>query len=129
MDTSLFLAKVIGLCALIIGIALFLSKARFHAVFKDLADHPALILLIGVINLILGVLIVVSHNIWEASWIVLITLTGWFTFFRGVVALVFPNFVQRKLSCITDSLTPIYIAGSINLILGFVLCYFGFMLG
>ena len=91
METSLFLAKVIGLSCFIFGISLLLAKTAYQAAAKDYINHSGLQLLGGTISLILGVLIIVSHNIWQFDWRVLITIIGWLILIKGIIWYDFPQ--------------------------------------
>lgn len=128
MDASLFLAKVIGLVFLISAISMYVAKSHYQAVIKDLVVHPASILLSGMLNLIMGILIVVSHNIWQFDWRILITLIGWLLLLRGIVWTTFPKIILTNITKLSeDRITRIlYISAVIIFIIGIVLCYFGF---
>lgn len=126
MDASIFLAKIIGLNFLIFGITLIINKTTFQSLLEDFIDHPALILFGGFINLVLGSMIVVSHNIWVADWRIIITIIGWLLFIRGIVWLTIPNAMVRWVRKMAENLTPFYIASLVSIIIGIVLCYYGF---
>lgn len=126
MENSLFLAKVIGLCFSIFGISLVIAKSRYQAMVKDFVNHPASLLLGGTINLIISILIIVSHNIWQADWRVIITIIGWLLLIRGIIWTTFPQIFIKDASKIAESAIALYISGIIIFILGMTLCYFGF---
>lgn len=126
MDVTIFLAKIIGVNFLIFGITLFINKTSFQSILKDFIAHPALILFGGFINLMLGTLIVISHNIWVYDWRVIITIIGWLLFIRGLVWLAMPSLMVKWVSSLTDYSKPLYIATIVNVILGIILCYYGF---
>ena len=126
MELSLFLAKAIGICFLIFSCSLIIAKSNYQAMLKDLINHPASIVLGGTINLIIGILIVVSHNRWESDWTVLITLVGWLILIRGILWTTFPGILLRNLAKLSVSYKPIYISSIIIFLLGMTLCYFGF---
>ncbi len=128
MDTSLFLAKVIGLVFLIFAISICIAKSQYQTVLKDLITHPALILLTGTFNLIIGVLIVVSHNIWELDWRILITLIGWLLLLRGIIWTTFPKIILTNVTRLSETqiFRILYISAVVIFIIGIVLCYFGF---
>src|SRR5262245_18605226 len=118
MDVSIFLAKIIGLNFLIFGITLFFNKASFQSVLDDFIAHPALILFGGFVNLLLGSMIIISHNIWDSDWRVLITIIGWLLFIRGIIWLAIPRVMVKWISNMTRNLKPFYIATLVSFILG-----------
>ena len=126
METSLFLAKAIGVCFVIFGLSLIIAKSTYQQIIKDLIDHPASIMLAGTINLVIGILIVVTHNVWVADWTVLITVIGWLILIRGIFWTTFPGILLKFLPKVFESDKPIYISSIVVFILGIVLCYFGF---
>ena len=45
----------------------------------------------GLVALALGLLIVISHNIWVPAWPVVVTLFGWILIFQGVMRVFWPE--------------------------------------
>jgi uncharacterized membrane protein HdeD (DUF308 family) len=67
METTLFLAKVFGLYLLVMGLLMPLRRKELSAMIEALADNRPLVFLVGVLVLILGLVLVVSHNVWIAG--------------------------------------------------------------
>jgi hypothetical protein len=126
MNTSKFLAKVIGLYLLVLITAMILNMHHFSDAVMNLTNNAPLMLVTGCMTLILGLLMVVSHNIWHWDWRVLVTIVSWLVLLKGVSILYFPGYI--------DSLTMLYLqnamfahcANAIDIILGLILIYFGF---
>ena len=127
MDLSIFLAKVIGLYMIVVAIV-FLKKPGFQAVVLELSKDREMRLVLGLITLILGLMMVVSHNIWYGgSFRILITIIAWITFLKGVLILwmsdeAYENLVAKfktKSSMMTTSMV-------LYLVLGIYLTYIGF---
>ena len=79
----------------------------------------------GVLSLIVGMLVVVSHNVWEGSWRVLITLIGWISIIKGLIRLFSPHtVVSVGRRVMHGSLYTMLMV--IFLIIGLVLTYNGF---
>lgn len=96
MQISIFLAKIIGLYLVIVSFAVFLNAKLIKNIVATLPENPAfpfLILLSGVITLILGLLMVLSHNLWARNWTVIITLMSWLVLISGIIRMVFPQVV------------------------------------
>lgn len=91
MDLSLFLAKVLGLYFVIVIAACVFRWREFQKAFDDIERSRGFILMGGVWALLLGLLLVVSHNIWEPDFRGAITLLGWLTLLKGFVRLFFPQ--------------------------------------
>ena len=48
-------------------------------------------ILISFIAIIIGLLNILFHNIWEADWRLIITLIGWISIFIGLALFIFPK--------------------------------------
>lgn len=121
---SLFLAKLLGLQLIVLSIALFTQPERFRTAIVDFHRSEALVLIGGAMPLLLGLAIVLSHNIWT-GWPILITLLGYLMILKGVSRLFFPE-PGRKLS--EQLVSPSYYR-PLSLVLalfGIVLAYLGF---
>lgn len=125
MEISLFLAKVLGLYCVIAGVFLFVKPDFWRSVIADFQRIPALVALSGSLSLILGLLIVVSHNFWEWSWVVVITILGWITLIRGLLALFLPEKIQAFANSIKESHTLNYF-GIVSIVVGIFLLYHGY---
>jgi len=126
MILSIFLAKTIGLYLVIVSAALMLKADEFKPVMLDMLKNSSLVLFSGIMALIFGILIVVSHNIWVMDWRVIITLLGWLTLLKGVVRLFYPEFVMKKATMCIENKTFYTIMMLITLFIGLVLLYFGY---
>lgn len=89
MDLSLFLAQVFGLYLVIVCTAFFLHKKDLPAILNEFERNKLLAVISGAMALLLGLALVVSHNIWEMNWRVLITLIGWISIVKGCARLFF----------------------------------------
>jgi hypothetical protein len=127
MQTSLFLARLIGPVMLVLGAALLINAREFRAVMDDFIANPTFAFLTGLMALPAGLAIVLTHNVWAADWRVLITLIGWLTIFKGAIRLLAPQQVTnigRQLLAKPQILT---ISAAIWILLGAVLCFFGYV--
>ena len=97
MDTSLFLAKFWGWYLLIFFFVLSFNPRRIQQIFEDLKDQKFLIFA-AFAAIIIGLLNILFHNIWELSWKFIITILGWTSLFIGLGLFVFPEPTTRKLA-------------------------------
>jgi hypothetical protein len=88
MDTSIFLAKLIGPVFLIMGIAVLINPKRFRQIGIEFVSSEALIFLSGMMTLTVGLAIVDVHNLWIAEWPVILTVFGWLAIVAGVLRIV-----------------------------------------
>ncbi|MBK5194333.1 MAG: hypothetical protein JJE07_14260, partial [Flavobacteriaceae bacterium] len=62
---------------------------RIKQIFEDVKDRKFLNLA-SFIAIIIGLLNILFHNIWEPDWRFFITVLGWISLFMGLVGFVFP---------------------------------------
>lgn len=126
MNISKFLAKVMGIYFVIISIAMFLNRQQFISGVNDLINNAPLMFVVGFFTLILGILMIVSHNIWQLNWRVLVTIIAWLTFIKGTSILMYPHFLGETTRLFLQSSTALYCAAIFDFFLGILLSYFGF---
>lgn len=127
MDTSVFLAQVIGIYLVVLSLSLLMNMQNFTSVITGIFHNAALQFIIGLNLLIVGTLMVVSHNIWSMSWTVVVTLLSWMVFIKGVFYIAFPKIVHAIAQPLIGCKMTMYVAGIVNLLLGLFLCYMGFV--
>lgn len=121
METSFFLAQIMGIVLVTVGFAVLVNRKNMKKVVEGLMADSALMYVTGLFILILGLLVVMNHNIWQGGWQTLVTALGWLTLLKGVVCLVFPEWVKaRKNMC-----TPgwLLFSGIVCLAIGVYLLY------
>lgn len=90
METSFFLAKVFGLYLLVMGVVLPLRRKMLGALAAAFADNPPFVYFASILALILGLVLVVSHNVWVAGWPLAITLLSWLVLLKALTVLILP---------------------------------------
>ncbi|MBJ2172894.1 hypothetical protein JBL43_01510 [Aureibaculum sp. A20] len=89
-NISIFLAKFWGWYLIIFFLILSLNPKRIKQIFEDLKDQKFLIIT-AFIAIIIGLLNILFHNIWEDSWTIVITLIGYISLLIGLSLFVFPD--------------------------------------
>jgi uncharacterized protein YjeT (DUF2065 family) len=127
MDTSIFLAKLIGPILAVIGLGPLINRATYQAVAEEVVKSRVQLYLSGVLALTAGLAIVLSHNEWDLSWQVIITIIGWLAILRGLLRLLIPqqigDFLTRALARGPQVLTGV---GVVALIIGAFLAWKGY---
>ncbi len=90
MENSIFLAKFWGWYLIIFFLILSLNPKRIKQIFNDLNDEKFLITT-SFIAIIVGLLNILYHNVWEPNWKLIITLIGWISLLIGLALFVFPK--------------------------------------
>ncbi len=94
MEISIFLAKVIGLISVISTLAVLARYKTFLKMEEEAVKYPVLVYLSGFLILIIGVLLVVSHQVWTRDWRLVITIIGWLILLKGSIRIFFPGAVR-----------------------------------
>jgi len=97
MCLSIFYAQVVGLWLFIIGLATVLHEQRFKKTMADTLASGSVMTFTGFIALAVGLLVVISHNIWVTSWPVVITIFGWLLLVQGVMRLFYPEVFAKRM--------------------------------
>ncbi|WP_347925556.1 hypothetical protein [Pontimicrobium sp. SW4] len=90
MENSFFLAKFWGWYLIIFFFILSFNPKRIKQIFDDLKDEKFLIIS-SFVAIIVGLLNVLFHNIWEPNYKLIITLIGWISLFIGLSLFVLPK--------------------------------------
>jgi uncharacterized membrane protein len=127
MDISIFLAKALGLVLFFRGTTIVLHYRQLRKNVTEAMDNYFLNMMLGIMVLVMGVLVVLSHSVWEGpAWVLLVTLTGWLMLIKGALIMLLPtkNLTQMIRYFNTD--TWYMASGIISVILGAYLTYMGF---
>ncbi|TMJ01246.1 MAG: hypothetical protein E6G97_16820 [Alphaproteobacteria bacterium] len=127
MATSIFLAKLIGPLALALGVGVLVNRATMRAVLDEFIRNPALIFIAGMITFPAGLAIVLTHNVWVASWPVLITVIGWLITIAGALRLAAPHQAIKFGRRVFDQPNGVLFGGAIWIVIGAILTFFGYV--
>ena len=127
MLTSIFLAKFIGIFCLVMGLSMIARRRMLLGVFHELSGHCVLSYILGVIIFLMGLALVLNHNIWAPGFPLAITILGWFVFIEGL-AFIFgtEEFVKKDLLML-DEKKIYYFISTAYLVIGAYLTYFSFI--
>ena len=97
MDTSLFLFKFWGWYCVIFFFILCFNPKRIKQIIEDIQDEKFTIL-ISFLAIIIGLLNILFHNIWEANIRLVVTLFGWLALLKGIMLLTFPRTTTKGIT-------------------------------
>lgn len=123
MDNSIWLSSIFGPFLVILGLWMLLYTENMIQVMDAVRKSPAVLYLMGVINLLIGLFIVSEYNMWSWQWNTLVSLLGWIMIVRGVVAFFIPQLFAKWMSPKEKKLS---LFGIIPLVYGLLLCWVGF---
>jgi len=125
METSILIAKIIGIIYFSFGIGILFNKKYYSKTFKNLLEDSTYLVLGGILAVIFGLLIIEFHNNWDENWTVIITVIGWIALFKGVFILAFPKSLNIFKPLFETDMFNKFLAPLI-ILFGIIFIYFGF---
>ena len=92
---TIFLASVIGWYLVIFSFLVLFKHEYISSVASEIMARREVFFILALITLILGLLLVMSHNIWVMGWPVIITLFGWLVLISGIIRLFLPEWAHQ----------------------------------
>lgn len=126
MRNSIFWAKLLGFYTVILAIGMFVSKGDYENWINIINTQPGVIMALGMFTLLLGLAIVVSHQVWR-GWPILVTILGYWITLKGMVLLFFPEWVIQAIAY-SKTLDPQYTPVP-ALVIGLILLVLAFFFG
>jgi hypothetical protein len=123
MQNAMWLASIFGPLLMIIGVWMLFYHENMVKVCTSCKNTPAVQYLWGVVNVLIGLTILSQYNLWAWNLPLLVTLLGWVTLIRGVMALFVPQLLMKL---VMNDPGWLKIKGIIPLIWGFGLCWLAF---
>lgn len=126
MDASKLLARIIGFYLIIISTAMFQNIHQFMFLVRGLMVDRYLVFLTALLTIILGLVLVISHNVWQMNWRILITIIAWATLIKGLLLLFSPYLLTIGTLVMVNHVSYAYIGACINFFLGCLIASQGF---
>lgn len=120
---TIFLATVIGWYMVIISLFLLLRHEQVKSIVSDVVAQQGVFFMMTIITIILGLLMVTSHNVWVTGWPVVVTLISWLVLSTGILRLVCAESAKKMASSFVEHSTSLRIAGVIILVIGLFLLF------
>jgi pheromone shutdown protein TraB len=95
-----FIEWFLACALLVVGASILLRSRTWVTALSGVASHPFTPLASGLYATLMGLVIVLCHNIWVADMRVLVTLVGWLALGSGVLLLMIPeaySFILRRI--------------------------------
>ncbi len=121
---SNYLAEVWGISIVVISLALLLKEDYLKNLFSSMKKEENL-LLWGCFTFIIGIVMVLAHNIWVKDWQIIITIFGWASLLKGLYILFLPKLTEFWIKKIENApFLPFALV--IAVFIGLALTYLGF---
>lgn len=127
METSIFIARILGPCFLVVAIGIMFNQKFYQQVMEDYSKNSALVFFGGVLALVIGIVVVLNHNVWQANWPVVITIYGWGGIIKGIWLIVFPNSVPTFTRAYNKRPILLTVHSVLILLIGLALTYLSYI--
>jgi hypothetical protein len=128
-DVTFILARVLGPVLIIAGVLLITQTQRVLAAMMGFLANDALLMLIGFVNLAIGLGLIALHQRWSSFSAIVISVLGWAFALRGAAALLAPQLMHRGADFILANPVALPIAGCLTALVGVWLAYAGYIAG
>jgi hypothetical protein len=91
MPASIYIGKIFGTFLFVFALGGLLEPTYYKKVFTEIFTKPALMTLRGVLSLLVGLIMVVFHNVWNQHWEMSITIIAWIVLLQGIFCVIFPK--------------------------------------
>lgn len=125
METSILIAKIIGVIYLSFGIGLLFNPKYYKTEFQNILNSTIFSLFGGIMAIIIGFIIVNNRTNNEYCWTHIITVIGWVAIVKGVLLLAYPKFSILFKPLFKSDLFYKILTPSV-IVFGLVFIYFGF---
>ncbi len=106
MDVSVFLAKFWGWYLITFFFILSFNPTRIKQIFEDLKDQK-FVIITAFMAIIVGLINILFHNVWEPSWKFIITAIGWISLGIGLNLFIFPAGTAKWLEFVNVKLVQV----------------------
>lgn len=122
MQNAMWLAGIFGPLLMIIGIWMLFYHDSMVKVCASCKNTPSVMYVMAVINMIIGLTVLNSFNMWMWGLALLVTVFGWFMLIRGILGLFVPHVLMKW----AHNANWMKVKGIVPLVWGFGLCWLAF---
>ena len=128
MELSLLLAQLFGLTLMIFAGVAFWRPEMISAALRDMRPFSFPRFIAGLVGILGGLAIILTHNVWEVGWRTVITVFGWAALLKGVSYILFPERLMHTAIVVLEGEWQRLML-AVTFLLGCYLAYHGFGLG
>jgi hypothetical protein len=90
-ETTLLVSQVAGPLYLALGLGFFVSRSTYEQLYKQMRKEPSNLMTMAILAMVLGIVIVLNHNLWGSTLEVIVSVMAWGALVKGVLLAVFPG--------------------------------------
>ncbi len=120
---TLFLATVVGWYLVVVSLLLLCQYEHVKSVMADIMTNRGLFFIIALFTFVIGLLMVVSHNIWVMAWPVVVTVFSWLVLIGGLFRLFCQDALMKVAQSILNHPIRMRVTAVILLLVGLFLLF------
>ena len=93
MIESIYIGRIFGTFLFFSSLAFLLDSTHYRKVVKEVLSKPAFVAITGFLAFLVGLIMVIFHNVWNQGWETVITIVSWLVLLSGAFRLFFPKTV------------------------------------
>ena len=125
MEIATVLARFWGIVIIVLSAAMLVNRQLYRAML-DAKQDDHFVIVTGLISLVIGALQVSIFNVWEFSYLGLITLLGWLALIRGAIRLAALGLAKSAVKEAEQKPVLLYSYMGVSVLLGLYLIYASF---
>jgi len=94
MEISLFLARFWGFYFIIVALIYLFRRKSLNLLIESM-ENKGISIVFGFFTLLIGLIMVLIHNLWVNDWRVILTIFGWSALLKGIMLLGWPETVKK----------------------------------
>jgi hypothetical protein len=128
MELTSFLAQLMGFFIVIMGASMLLRREVVVHAVEDIFSSRGTAFLIGLLEVIGGLLLVLNHSIWTGNIAIVVTLLGWLMLFEGIMYITVSEKTLKEMIVWLHKKRVYYVFCGIYILIGFFLLYGSYFL-
>jgi len=125
MEISHFLAKFLGLYILLMSLPLLVTPKVVRQRYESFLNDEPVMTLAGIVTILVGLFLILLHNIWAIDWRLLVTLISWVILAEGISIVYFPNHARSLFRRLVQKM-PMVASGCFGIVVSLYLIFMGF---
>ncbi len=110
-DTTLFILQLLGPAFILGALGMFLNTDSYKKMMKKLNNDSLAFLVISFATLVIGMTVILKHNLWETPGEIIVSLFGWLAAVKGGLLILSPkamvDFSNRVVSGVAWKIAPV----------------------
>ncbi|MFA6992039.1 MAG: hypothetical protein WC269_02015 [Candidatus Gracilibacteria bacterium] len=112
---------------LVLGLSILLYAKQWQKLYAKWSDNHFELFTLMFFLMVGGLVVVYLHNVWTVNPWLLVTLSGWAMFLKGVFYFLLPGGFVKSVLKLAQNTTLLYLGGLVALVLGAALGYYAYL--